>query len=119
MGKSLSVLDENFTTQKSAHAFFYSIRDKYYTSKQKIAASREFDLLSDLYSRYCLYTNHETPGRAISFYVRDVHRGLGKYGGTTQGFVAEFANGDEIEFSAEKAIISLGNHEAQFKKSAS
>ncbi|WP_448118155.1 hypothetical protein [Pseudomonas serbica] len=116
MGKSLSVLDENFATQKSAHRFFYGIRDKYYASKQKISASREFDLLSDLYSRYCTYTNHQTPGQAIAFYFRDVHRGPGNYSGTTQGFVAIFANGEEIEFSAEKAIVSLGNQEAQSKK---
>lgn len=117
MGKSLSVLDEHFTTQKAAHSFFYSIRDNLYASELKISASREFDLLSDLYSRYCTYTDHQTPGKAVAFYVRDVHRGSGKYGGTTQGFVAVFANGEEIEFSAEKAIVSLGNHEAKSKKS--
>ncbi|RON55936.1 hypothetical protein [Pseudomonas frederiksbergensis] len=116
MGKNLRVLDENFATQKAAHRFFYDIRDKYYASKLKISSSREFDLLSDLYSRYCTYTNHLTPGQAIAFYVRDVHRGSGKYGGITQGFVAVFANGEEIEFSAEKAIVSLGNQEAQSKK---
>lgn len=116
MGKSLSVLDENFATQKAAHNFFYEIRDRFYASQLRITASREFDLLENLYTRYCRYTNHQTPGQAIAFYVRDVRRGSGAYGGVTQGFVAVFANGEEIEFSAEKAIVSLGTQEAESKK---
>lgn len=118
MGKPLNVLDENFTSQKDARDFFYKIRDKYFSSKQIITTSREFDLLNDLYLRYCQYTNYPTPANITSFYVRNIYRSSGSYGGVTQGFVVTFTDNTEREFSADKAIKSLSSQHASTSSGA-
>lgn len=109
MPNQLMVLDESFLSQKDAEAFFYQIRDKYFGTATEIAASKEFELLRELYVKYCEYTVWPMPGEPVAFYVRNIGRGVGPNGGTTQGFVVKFNNGSEQEFSAKKAIKAIAN----------
>lgn len=110
MPKSLSVLNQIFPTQKAAEEFFYKIRDESIAKGGEITASREFDLLHELYVKYCEYTSWPVPSDPIAFCARNIGRGVGANGGTTQGFVVKFSNGKEQEFSARKAIKAIANH---------
>lgn len=109
MPKPLKILDRSFASQKEAEEFFYSLRDKCLASESDIVNSVDFDLLCDLYVKYCEYTDWPLPSAPCAFYARDISRGSGSSGGTTQGFVVKFKDGTEDEFSARKAIRAVAN----------
>lgn len=109
MPKSLSVLDQCFPSQKAAENFFYGIRDENIASGGEITSSAVFDLLRELYVKYCEYTNWPMTAEPVAFYARNIGRGVGVSGGTTQGFVVKFSDGKEQEFSAKKAIQAIVN----------
>ena len=112
MPNEFAVLDQSFSSQKEAEVYFYHIRDKYNGSKADIADSREFAMLRELYLKYCEYTEWPVPGVPIAFCVRDIGRGRGNSGGTTQAFVVRF-NADvksDKEFSAKKAIQAIAKN---------
>ncbi|SFX07631.1 hypothetical protein [Pseudomonas sp. NFACC36] len=113
MPNSLSILDQSFSSQKAAEVFFYRIRDENIASGGDITDSAMFDLLRELYVKYCESTNWSMPSEPIAFYARNIKRGSGADGGTTQGFVVKFIDGNEEEFSAKKAIKAVAS---QLKK---
>ncbi|MBA6421574.1 hypothetical protein KEM63_14670 [Halopseudomonas nanhaiensis] len=109
MPNPLKVLDHSFKSQMEAEQFFYGIRDKYLAIGGDIKDSADFDLLCELYVKYCEYTDWPLPASPIAFYTRNISRGVGPKGGTTQGFVVKFNNGSEQEFSAKRAIRALAS----------
>jgi hypothetical protein len=109
MPNKLKVLDQIFSSQKDAEAFFYQIRDNNFGAATDIAASKDFDLLRELYVKYCECTGWPMSEDPVAFCVRNIGRGSGASGGTTQGFVVKFSNGTEQEFSARKAIRAIAN----------
>lgn len=109
MPKPLEILDQRFSSQKEAEEFFYDIRDKNLASGGDITSSVDFDLLRELYVKYCKYTNWPMPADPVAFYTRNIARGVGSSGGTTQGFVVKFNDGSEQEFSAKKAIKAVAS----------
>jgi len=111
MPKPLTVLDHTFSSQKAAEEFFYKIRDANIESNgENIVDGADFDILRELYVKYCEYTNYHMSAAPIAFYARNIARGAGGKGGTTQGFVAKFADGKEEEFSARKAIKAIASN---------
>jgi hypothetical protein len=82
---SLSILDRSFTSQKAATEFFYQMRDANIASGGDIANGADFDILRELYLKYCKYTNWEMPGDPIAFYARNIARGSGAQGGLLKG----------------------------------
>ena len=114
MANELVLLDHTFESQKEAEAYFYALRDKYSASAADITQPQEFELLRELYLKYCEYTDWPVPASPIAFCVRNVGRGVGGKGGTTQAFVVRF-NSDaktDKEFSAKKAIQAIAKHHA-------
>lgn len=109
MPKPLKVLDRSFASQKEAEEFFYGLRDKNLANGGDIVSSADFDLLCELYVKYCEYTDWPLPFAPCAFYARDIARGAGSSGGTTQGFVVKFEDGTEDEFSARKAIRAVAS----------
>ncbi|HHM6759885.1 TPA: hypothetical protein ACRNML_001289 [Pseudomonas aeruginosa] len=110
MPKPLNILDRSFASQKEAEAFFYGLRDENLASGgEDIAEGIDFDLLRELYIKYCEYTDWPLPSVPVAFYARDIARGAGSSGGTSQGFVVKFESGAEDEFSARKAIRAMAN----------
>ncbi|QHF04571.1 hypothetical protein N015_20050 [Pseudomonas asturiensis] len=109
MPKPLVIKDQRFSSQIEAERFFYAMRDKNLVSGGDIIGSTEFDLLEDLYVRYCQATNWPTPGNPVAFYARNIARGGGPNGGTTQGFVVKFSDGSEQEFSVKKAVKAVAS----------
>lgn len=107
MANKLTVLDLTFYSQASACDYFYNIRDEYWQSKAVISDSKVFDQLSALYERYCECTDWPITSKPVSFRVKNISRGQGSSGGTTQGFAVTFDNGKEVDFSAEKAIRAI------------
>lgn len=107
MPNPLVIKGQSFSSQTEAERFFYAIRDKNLVSGGDIQGSTEFNLLEDLYVRYCLATNWPTPGHPVAFYARNIARGSGPTGGTTQGFVVKFTDGSEQEFSIKKAVKTV------------
>lgn len=107
MANRLKVLDLDFSSQAEAKNHFYKIRDKYWETKAVISDSTVFDQLKELYEQYCKCTNWPIPGKPVSFRVKNIGRGQGASGGTSQGFAVTFDNGEEVEFSADKAIKSI------------
>lgn len=111
MPKPLQVLDRSFRSQKAAEVYFYGVRDKYLANGGDITDSAEFDLLCELYIKYCECTNWPLPASPVAFYVRNIARGVGARGGTTQGFVVKLKDGSEKEFSAQKAISAVASQQ--------
>lgn len=109
MPKPLKILDRNFASQKEAEEFFYGLRDSNLANGGDIAGSIDFDLLCELYIKYCEYTDWPLSSAPRAFYARDIARGAGASGGTTQGFVVKFEDGAEDEFSARKAIRAVAS----------
>lgn len=109
MPKPLSIHDRSFPSQKAAEEFFYKIRDALITKGLDITNGADFDVLRELYVKYCECTNWAMPGEPVAFYARNIGRGVGGLGGTTQGFVVKFSQGAEQEFSARKAIKAIAN----------
>ncbi|MFG0337670.1 MULTISPECIES: hypothetical protein [Pseudomonas] len=109
MPKPVSILDRSFASQKAAEEFFYKIRDARIADGGEITIGADFDVLRELYVKYCEYTNWPMPGEPAAFYARNIGRGVGGHGGTTQGFVVKFSEGTEREFSAKKAIKAIAN----------
>lgn len=109
MANNLKVLDLEFTSQAEAKAYFYKIRDDFWTTKAVISESTVFEQLRELYEQYCKCTNWAMPGKPVSFRVKNIGRGQGASGGTTQGFAVTFDNGEETEFSADKAIKAIAS----------
>jgi hypothetical protein len=107
MPNPLIIKGQRFSSQTEAERFFYAMRDKNLVSDGVIQGSSEFDLLEDLYVRYCQATNWPTPGHPVAFYARNIARGSGPNGGTTQGFVVKFSDGSEQEFSIKKAVRAV------------
>jgi hypothetical protein len=107
MPNSLIIKGQSFSSQIEAERFFYGLRDKNLASGGEITSSSEFDLLEDLYVRYCKATNWQTPGNPVAFYARSIVRENGPKGGTSQGFVAKFSDGSEQEFSVKKAVRTV------------
>ncbi|WP_130902082.1 hypothetical protein [Pseudomonas sp. Sample_23] len=107
MPNQVVIKGQRFSSQTEAERFFYAMRDKNLVSGGDIQGSIEFDLLEDLYVRYCQATNWLTPGHPIAFYARTIARGVGPHGGTTQGFVVKFNDGSEQEFSIKKAVRAV------------
>lgn len=107
MPKTVRILDRIFSSLADAERFFYGIRDKNLASGGDITDSVEFELLRELYSKYCEYTDWPLPGVPIAFYARNIGRGNSGGGGTTQGFVVRFSIEKEQEFSARKAIAAV------------
>lgn len=111
MPKSLTILDRRFESQREAEVFFYGIRDRYWADGGDIRDSLEFELLCELYIKYCDCTAWPLPATPVAFYVRNIARGAGSKGGTTQGFVVKFNNGSEQEFSAKNAIKEVASRQ--------
>lgn len=109
MPSSIFILDKSFPSQKAANEFFYQIRDANIAKKGDITFGSEFDVLRELYVKYCEYTDWPMPAEPTAFYARNIGRGTGSQGGTTQGFVVKFSNGSEQEFSARKAVSAIAN----------
>lgn len=109
MSNQLKILDQSFASQKTAEEFFYGLRDKNLASGGDLASGVEFDLLRELYVKYCQYTDWPLPSAPVAFYARDIARGAGSKGGTSQGFVAKFADDTEDEFSVRKAIKAVAS----------
>jgi hypothetical protein len=109
MPKPLRILDRSFSSQTEAEEFFYAIRDKNLASGGDIAHSNDFDFLRELYVKYCEYTDWPMPAEPVAFYVRNIARGAGPSGGTTQGFVVKFNDGSEREFSAKRAVKAVAS----------
>jgi hypothetical protein len=107
MPNQLVIKGQLFSSQTEAERFFYAMRDKNLAKGGDIQGSTEFDLLEDLYVRYCQATNWPTPGHPVAFYARNIARGVGPHGGTTQGFVVKFSDGSEQEFSIKKAVKAV------------
>jgi len=107
MPNQLVIKGQLFSSQTEAERFFYAMRDKNLVEGGDIQGSTEFDLLEDLYVRYCKATNWPTPGHPVAFYARNIARGVGAHGGTTQGFVVKFRDGSEQEFSVKKAVKAV------------
>lgn len=107
MHNPLVIKDQHFSSQIEAERFFYALRDRNLASAEDIIGSAEFDLLEDLYIRYCEATNWKIPGNPIAFYARNIIRESGPKGGTTQGVVAKFSDGSEQEFSVKKAVKAV------------
>lgn len=107
MPNKLTVLDLEFASQAKANEYFYKIRDDYWLSKAVIKDSPIFDRLKSLYEQYCQCTNWPIPGKPVSFRVKNIGRGSGSSGGTSQGFAVTFDNGEEQEFSAKEAIKAI------------
>ncbi|MCF5710529.1 hypothetical protein GIV19_25105 [Pseudomonas syringae] len=107
MPNPLVIKGQRFSSQIEAERFFYGLRDKNLESGGEITGSVEFDLLEDLYVRYCNATHWEMPGSPVAFYARDIVREKGPKGGTTQGLVAKFRDGSEQEFSVAKAVRAV------------
>lgn len=107
MPNLLVIKGQSFSSQIEAERFFYGLRDKNLASGGELSGSDEFDLLEELYVRYCEATNWQTPGSPVAFYARSIVRESGLKGGTTQGFVAKFGDGSEQEFSVKKAIRAV------------
>lgn len=104
MPNPLVVKGQSFSSQIEAERFFYGLRDKNLASGGDITGCAEFDLLEDLYVRYCKATNWKIPGSPVAFYARNIVREKGPKGGTTQGLVAKFSDGSEQEFSIRTAV---------------
>lgn len=109
MANKVCVAELEFSSQADAREYFYKIRDEYWQSKLVIKDSEEFEQLKALYEEYCQATNWAMPGTPTSFRVKNIGRGHGGSGGTTQGFAVTFNNGEEVEFSADKAIKSIAS----------
>lgn len=107
MPNQLIIKGQLFPSQTEAERFFYAMRDKNLVEGGNIHGSTEFDLLEDLYVRYCKATNWPTPGHPVAFYARNIARGVGPKGGTTQGFVVKFSDDGEQEFSIMKAVKAM------------
>jgi hypothetical protein len=107
MPNPLVIKGQRFSSQIEAERFFYGLRDKNLASGGDIAGSAEFDLLEDLYVRYCKATKWKIPGNPIAFYARNIVREKGPKGGTTQGLAARFSDGTEQEFSVNKAVRAV------------
>lgn len=107
MPNQVVIKGQRFSSQTEAERFFYAMRDKNLVSGGDIQGSTEFDLLEDLYVRYCQATNWPTPGHAIAFYPCNIARGVGAHGGTTQGFVVKLTDGSEQEFSIKRAVKAV------------
>lgn len=107
MPNPLVIKGQRFSSQIEAERFFYAMRDRNLVSGGDIKGSTEFDLLEELYVRYCQATKWPTPGNPVAFYARNIARGSGPNGGTTQGFVVKFSDGSEQEFSVKKAVNAL------------
>ncbi|WP_312254320.1 hypothetical protein [Stutzerimonas nitrititolerans] len=107
MPNPLVIKGHRFSSQNEAERFFYAMRDKNLVSGGDIKGSTEFDFLEDLYVRYCQATNWPTPGHPVAFYARNIARGSGPNGGTTQGFVVKLSDGSELEFSVKKAVRAV------------
>lgn len=107
MPNSLTIFGQTFSSQAEAERFFYGLRDQNLGTGSDIVDSIEFNLLFDLYVRYCEVTSYSTPGDPVAFYARNIARGVGPDGGTTQGFVAKFGDGTEVEFSIRKAVKAV------------
>lgn len=107
MPNPLIIKGQRFSSQTEAERFFCAMRDENLVSGGEIKGSAEFDLLEDLYVRYCQATNWPTPGHPVAFYARNIARGVGPRGGTTQGFVVKFTDGSEQEFSIKKAVRAM------------
>lgn len=95
-----------FPTQGAANEYAYSLRDKYAHNESGVTDPADLAFLTELYTKYCTYTDWKTSGAPIAFFSRYIRRGQGGAGGTTVGFVVKFddAKGTEEPFSAEKAI---------------
>lgn len=109
MPNSLVIKGQSFPSQIEAERFFYGLRDRNLADGGEISDSSEFDLLEELYVRYCNATNWKTPGSPIAFYARNIVRENGPRGGTTQGFVVKFGDGSEQEFSVKKAVRAVAS----------
>lgn len=107
MPNQLVIKGQLFSSQTEAERFFYAMRDKNLVEGGDIQGSTEFDLLEELYVRYCKATNWPTPGHPVAFYARNIARGVGAHGGTTQGFVVKFSDGSEQEFSVKGAVKAV------------
>lgn len=107
MPNPLIIKGQRFSSQTEAERFFYAMRDENLVCGGEIKGSAEFDLLEDLYVRYCQATNWPTPGYPVAFYARNIARGVGPNGGTTQGFVVKFSDNSEQEFSIKKAVRAV------------
>lgn len=107
MPNPMVIIGQHFSSQIDAERFFYGLRDRNLASGGDIMGSAEFDLLEDLYIRYCEATNWKIPGNPVAFYARNIIRESGPKGGTTQGVVAKFSDGSEQEFSVKKAVKAV------------
>lgn len=107
MPNPLIIKDQHFSSQIEAERFFYDLRDRNLESGGDIIGSAEFDLLEDLYIRYCEATNWKILGSPVAFYARNIMRENGPKGGITQGVVAKFSDGSEQEFSVKKAVRAV------------
>ncbi len=109
MSKKLTVNGKEFKSQKEAKDFFSAIRKKYCT-EEDIVDSDDFDMLNDLYVRYCQVTDYKMKGKPRSFYVKNIVRCYdNRHYSTTRGFAVKFDNGSEEEFSVDTAIQKISN----------
>lgn len=117
MANQVVIGSHMFSTQDAAEEYTYALRDKYAHSEAGVTDPADLAFLMELYTKYCAYTNWKTPGAPVAFFSRYIHRGQGKAGGTTVGFVVRFddAKASEKAFSAAEAIREV----AAWQKKAS
>ncbi|WP_263059510.1 hypothetical protein [Pectobacterium sp. F1-1] len=109
MAKKVTILRKSFDSQGQAQEFFSKIRLRIFETKEEINRGDEFDLLSELYKKYCQYTNYETSGTPESFKSQYERRGKGSNGGTTISLAVSFNGVDYKTFSADKAVVEIAN----------
>ncbi|WP_233080817.1 hypothetical protein [Rheinheimera soli] len=110
MANQITILGKVFNSQADAEKYFYDIRDKLWRDQETIIQGAEFDMLHNLYKQYCESTDWPIPGDVVSFRVKNIARGSGSAGGTSQGFAVMFSTGKESEFSARTAIKDIVKH---------
>lgn len=67
MPNPLVIKDQSFSSQIDAERFFYGLRDKNLATGGDITGTIDFELLQDLYVRYCTATEWQTPGTPVAY----------------------------------------------------
>jgi hypothetical protein len=108
MGRSkpVRILDKHFASIKETENFFSEMKNKY-PLLEEIKSCRDFDLLSDLLTRYCAQTGWSMPNKPVAFFVNNPPHEVGETYYSTTCFFAKFADDSVKDFSVNKAITSI------------
>lgn len=109
MAYLVKMKDKEFTTKKAAKKFLLEIKNNLIENNQTITEGNLFDLLKDVYERYCEATDYPIKGPMTAFSVVAVPDGKGNSGWTTQALCVVFDNDNENpqEFSINKAVDAI------------